>query len=289
MSFDPFLKAVGTGPKGNRDLTQDEMHQAMMMILQGQVSPEVIGAFLIALRIKIESDDELKGTHSALKTMLSPQLALPDSIELSYPFDGKKKHPILLPLIAKACPDLDIIVSIDSDLRPKGTTLLELSQHKLLPDNIHLQDRSEFLLWLSSLNSLRNNLKLRTIFNTVEKLLNPVQSSYAVIGAHHTPYFKKYQELFGSSYERLIILQGDEGSSEVVKKAKLIIVDQGKEVEKMTLDPKDFDIDPLAFESFDTAASRIEILKNPDKNIQNLTLLNAKILSLAAKKISVLS
>ncbi len=284
MDFHPFLKAVGTGPKGNKDLTVDETCEAITAILQGQVSPEVIGAFLLGLRVKIESDEELLGTKKALDAMISPQQALAESVEVSYTFEGKKKHPFLLPLMAKELTQTALVASIDSDLTPQGVTLLQLQEKKLLPDNIHLQDRAHYLLWLSALNSLRHNLKLRTVFNTVEKLLNPLKSSYAIIGAHHTPYFKKYQLLFGSSYERLIILQGDEGSGEVYKKGKAIIIDSGQEVEQLTIDPKEFDIDTAALPQTHTLQEMVTVLQHPDKNLQNLAKLNARVVELASKQ-----
>lgn len=48
MNFKVFLKAVGTGPKGNRDLSKDEVFEAIKQILNRSVTDAQIGAFLIA-------------------------------------------------------------------------------------------------------------------------------------------------------------------------------------------------------------------------------------------------
>ena len=66
MRFHDFLKAVGTGPTGNRHLTREEMHEAMGMILDGTAIPEQISAFLLGWRVQGEDKDELLGAIDAM-------------------------------------------------------------------------------------------------------------------------------------------------------------------------------------------------------------------------------
>ena len=67
MSFKKYIKAVGTGPKGNRDLAEAEVIDAIELILENKVTQAQIGAFLIAWRTKLETDDELTAAVKALK------------------------------------------------------------------------------------------------------------------------------------------------------------------------------------------------------------------------------
>ena len=67
MSFKKYIKAVGTGPKGNRDLEESEVIDAIELILENKVTQAQIGAFLIAWRTKLETDSELIAAVKALK------------------------------------------------------------------------------------------------------------------------------------------------------------------------------------------------------------------------------
>ena len=57
--------------KGN-DLTESEMNTAMIEILAGEARPSQMGAFLSALRIKGETVDEITGAALALRSKLTP-------------------------------------------------------------------------------------------------------------------------------------------------------------------------------------------------------------------------
>ena len=74
--FAEFIKILGKGKKGSRDLTQDEAYRAMQMILSDQVQPIQLGAFLMLMRIKEETREELAGFVQAVREHL-PQSSLP--------------------------------------------------------------------------------------------------------------------------------------------------------------------------------------------------------------------
>ena len=56
MNFKTFIKAVGTGPKGNRDLSFEESFEAVSQILKQEATQAQMGAFLIAWRVKLETN-----------------------------------------------------------------------------------------------------------------------------------------------------------------------------------------------------------------------------------------
>ena len=68
---------------------------------------------------------------------------------------------------------------------------------------IHFFDRVQYLKELSDMTTLRQELGLRTAFNTIEKLLNPSLSEYGVTTAFHKPYVQKYLDIFSSHFKRL--------------------------------------------------------------------------------------
>ena len=70
--FAQFVRILGKGKKGSRPLTEDEAFQAMQMIMQGEVLDVQLGAFLMLLRVKEETAEELLGFVRAVRSSLTP-------------------------------------------------------------------------------------------------------------------------------------------------------------------------------------------------------------------------
>lgn len=209
MNFHTFIKAVGTGPKSNRELTQEEMKDCVEQILNQSVQSELIVAFLLGWRVRLETNEELKATLDVC-TKYMKKVNIPNSIELGFPYDGKTDQTYLFPLVGKYLKkfDLDIVVSGDFMQPAKdGISVKDICTNIKLEDNIHFFDRAEFLPKLSAITDLRKMLKLRSAFNTVEKLLNPANSRFALTSAYHKPYVEKYSEIFLQIMKNLLLLK----------------------------------------------------------------------------------
>ncbi|MDQ7069843.1 MAG: glycosyl transferase family protein [Rhodobacterales bacterium] len=59
--FSPFVRILARGKTKTRPLTLDEAEKSMGMILRGEAEPEQIGAFLMLLRLKEETAEEIAG------------------------------------------------------------------------------------------------------------------------------------------------------------------------------------------------------------------------------------
>lgn len=237
-SFFKYIKAVGTGPKGNRDLSLDESKEMMQDILSGDVHSENIAAFLLGWRLKPETIDEFKGALLALDAS-AKKYDIPNSLELGYSFDGKLKTPYLFPLIAKELQKSDLNLCIFGDLlqpSKNGLTTQKFSECSDLDSNVFYFDRKEYLPELHKLTELRMRLGLRTGLNTLEKLPNITNSKFAITGVHHKPYVDKYNAIYGDRYERFALIQGAEGSPELFKKGTLWVNENGK-TEEFLVDP----------------------------------------------------
>ena len=238
--FKAYIKAVGTGPKGNRDLSFYESKDMMEQILSATPRPEQIAAFLLGWRLKGETIEEFKGALCAMDALMQ-KTEIANSIELGYPFDGKAKNPYILKEIAhylKATP-LQLVVTGD-ELQPAkaGVTTKEYCG-SFEATNLHFFDRASYLKELHELTELRMLLGVRTGLNTIEKLSGVAASKSAITGVHHTPYVRKYIEIYASRYERFALIQGDEGGIELFKKGKLWLHSKGQMQEYL--------LDPLAF------------------------------------------
>ena len=92
--FAQYIRALGKGKTGSRSLTFHEAKDAMQMILNGQVKDVQIGAFLMLLRVKEESPDEIAGFVSACREMLSPDIPAVSTVDFDWSsYAGKRRQP----------------------------------------------------------------------------------------------------------------------------------------------------------------------------------------------------
>ncbi|DAB40504.1 MAG TPA: glycosyl transferase [Sulfurovum sp. UBA12169] len=279
MNFLSYIKAVGTGEKLNRNLTKEEIKDALRKILTQSAAPEQISAFLLGWRVKGESLEELEGSIEVFDEFVIPY-AVPDSIEFGYPYDGKADNPYLFPLTARYLEPFGIQLSLHGDdLQPAkgGITLKEICAHVPLADNIHYFDRSKYFKELHSLTKIRMTLGIRTPFNTLEKLLNISQSDVAIIGAFHKPFIDKYIQLFKNRYKTLVIIKGNEGTPEIFSKCSIFIVKNGV-VKEIKVDPKDFGIEYKKSTRPITLETSVELTTNPSEELWKLARLNAAVI-----------
>ncbi|RLA81085.1 MAG: glycosyl transferase, partial [Epsilonproteobacteria bacterium] len=198
MDFSKYIHAVGTGPKGNRDLSFQESEDMMTQILNKSVHNEQIAAFLLGWRLKPETTEEFRGAISACDSYIT-KTKIENSMELGYPFDGKAKNPYIFPLVAKVLKDSNLnLVVVGDELTPSkgGITIKDICTKIELDSNVHYFDRANFFKELHQLTDIRMRLGLRTGFSTIEKLPNISNSDYAITGVFHKPYVKKYVEIF---------------------------------------------------------------------------------------------
>ncbi len=287
--FKTYIKAVGTGPKGNRDLNFEEMYQCMKMILNGEASDNQISAFLLGWRLKPETIEEYLGALKAIDDQIKLKSDI-SGIELGFPFDGKNDSPYLLKLTAKILKNFDLpIIVMGDDLVPSknGRTIKNIYS-KVQIENFFYFDRLSYLPEVSKLSDLRMDLGVRTAFNTLEKLPKLTKSEFAVTGVFHKPYVEKYNKIFGERYKRFALLQGNEGSPEIFRKGKLWITENNI-TEEFLIDPEAFcpNFDKINFE-----LSANELQKMADEEMlpmRELACLNAAIYLIVAKKVSTLA
>lgn len=285
MDFFNYIKAVGTGPKGNRNLCETEIIDAMEQMLEQKVFPEQATAFLLGWRLQEESNEEMCGALKSFDKYMKKK-NIPNSVELGNPFDGKQKRPYLFPLIAKELKKFDLNIVVSGDyLQPakSGITTKDTCLNLDLEDNLYYFDRLEYFKEFSDLTQTRQRLGLRTGLNTIEKLLNPGNSRYAMTGAFHKPYVKKYLDLFGAHYDKLVIVKGEEGTCEFFGKSKYWIK-ENNEIKEVEINPSDFGIDYKDIWAKITIDEMKEVMQNPSDELKKLVKLNAALVLFSSNK-----
>ena len=230
-----YLKKIATGPQKSKDLTLEEARDGMRLILKREIHEVQAGVFLVALRMKRETDNENKGVLQALReATLSAIAPIPELAEIADPYDGFKRHiptsPFLAPLLAEcALPTLShgcnrvgpkygvthrqILESagIRVDLSPKEAA------DRLADPTIGWAyiDQSIFCPSLHDLIPLRQLIVKRPSIATLEKLCGPVRSqgkNHLFIGYVHPGYEKQIpMAARHAGYSSCLTVRGVEG------------------------------------------------------------------------------
>jgi|TARA_B110000503_G_scaffold45318_1_gene74149 anthranilate phosphoribosyltransferase len=234
-AFAPYVRALGKGKLGSRSLTQNEAHHAMSMILQQQVEPEQLGAFLMLLRVKEETPAELAGFVKAVRQFHNYSAAQVSGIEVDIDWSsyaGKKRHLPWFLLSALTLAGEGIKVFMHG---AKGHTqgrvysedvLLQLGlpvaehwaqvEHQLASSNFSFMSLKHLSPPLQHIISLRATLGLRSPVHTLTRLLNPLAAKHTIDGVFHPAYGPLHQQTaMLLKHPRSLTIRGDGGEAEV--------------------------------------------------------------------------
>ncbi|NQX44217.1 anthranilate phosphoribosyltransferase [Paenibacillus tritici] len=228
-----ILKEVARGKRGAKDLSYGEAEYAAEAILGQTASPVQIGAFLIAERMKLESLEELEAFVAVCRKYALRE-PVHQGIDCAGPYDGRvhsfiATFPTAFLLSAAGLP---VTLHGSAGLPPKwGITLQDLIQASGVDVTslsrkaaIEAAEASGVLFvkseqWcppLGELRGLREDIGMRTIFNTAEKLIDYSCSPFIVFGIFHNTVFDRISRLIVKlGYQRGLVVQGVEGSEDL--------------------------------------------------------------------------
>ena len=230
-----ILKRIATGPELSKDISREEARDGMRLVLDGAVDPVQAGVFLIALRMKRETDDENRGVLEAIREATRRATAPVDEVlDLGDPYDGYNRTlpaaPFLPPVLA-ACGVATVSHGVER-MGPKyGVTHRQVLSAAGLP--VHLGpekaaarlgdarigwayvDQKTFCPKLYALAHLRTLIVKRPAITTAEVLAGPVRGrrkTHLVTGYVHKPYPRIYALLARhAGFDSALIVRGVEG------------------------------------------------------------------------------
>ncbi len=242
--FARFINILGRGKTKTRSLTIEESEQAMRMLLAGEVLPEQVGAFLMLLRVKEESPEEIAGFVRAVRaSMKMPRV----SVDLDWPtYAGKRRQLpwfLLAALVLARSGRRVFMHGIEGHTEGRVYTrdaLVHLGvpvAHD--PDSAARQiERTGFAYLplermsptLAELFELKSILGLRSPVHTLARLLNPFKVPCSVQAVFHPGYLAIHSGaalLLGQ--ERMAVFRGEGGEVErrPNKPCELITLQEG--------------------------------------------------------------
>ncbi len=227
MSITVYLKDIGRGAAGARSLSSLAAQELLSQVLDGDAGEVETGAFLMAMRMKGETLDELVGFLQAVHERCIPVRAT-RPVVLIPSYNGSRKLPNLTPLLAMslAREGLDVLVHGPLSEPTRVCSAAVLSDLGLTPilsaqDIERAWSRREpafvptavLCPKLQALLDLRQRIGLRGPGHTVAKMLNPVRGAPALRLVNHT--HPEFGALMSSWAQRdgvdAMLLRGTEG------------------------------------------------------------------------------
>lgn len=229
--FAPFVRQLGRGRHGARPLAEEEAYRAMRMILANEVAPEQLGAFLMLIRIREETPQELAGFVRAARESLG--LTTPNStVQIDWSsYAGKRRQLpwFILSALLLAGSGVRVFmhgvggrndgrVYTPSAIQSLGIPLcdsLDEATDRLYADNFAFLPLDRLSPALNMMLELRQLLGLRSPINSVVRMLNPFSAPYLIQGIFHPGYKDIHQQaglLLKQSH--LAVLKGEGGEIE---------------------------------------------------------------------------
>lgn len=294
-----FIKEVGRGKKGSKDLPLEQAKQAADLLMSGEASPAQTGAFLMAERMKSETVEELLAfVHAGRERSLSVKHTTQGVLDCAGAYDGRgKSFAATIPVAAVlASVGVPVVLHGSATLPPKyGVTLMDIVQalqapvdttseaagNRLEQHRLAFLETESFCEPLQRLRPIRQELGVRTLLNTAEKFLNLAGADYAIAGVFHTSALEKAAELMVHlGYPKGMIVQGVDGSEDVpTNRPFACCVIRDGAMEKHLIDPKEYDVaaemDTTRLSAEEQAEQILAVLKGAPEHRNNVLLNSA--------------
>lgn len=236
--FAQYVRIIGKGKNGARSLTYEEAYQAFSIILKQEVLDVQLGAFLMLLRIKEESVDELAGFVQATRDQLN---FAPLTVDLDWSsYAGKRKHYpwFLLAALTLAQSGYKVFMHgasghtlnrlyTEQVLEYLGYSICQSEQdveYELEQHNFAYLPLEAISPVLSDLIWLRNVMGLRSPIHTLARLINPFNAKATLQAIFHPAYRSSHQQTASRlGYQNSAVIKGEGGEFERNPDARTLI------------------------------------------------------------------
>ena len=237
--FAPFIRILGKGKNGSRSLTAEESYEAMTMVLEDKVTAEQVGAFLMLLRVKEETPDEVAGFVRAIRHFLKQDKTAYADLDWSS-YAGKRRHSPWYVLSALLLADNGVRVCMHGAeghtpgrmytsevLKPMGIEVsptLDHAKQQIEKNNFCYMPIQTISERLKEIIELRPYLGLRSPLHTVGRMINPLHAPYSIQAIFHPGYQVVHQDAAKIMHEEdIVVFKGEAGEVERNPDTKCVV------------------------------------------------------------------
>ncbi|QVY59984.1 anthranilate phosphoribosyltransferase [Cytobacillus gottheilii] len=293
------MKAILQQLADQQSLSEESVIEAMESIFEKKATNSEIAAFLMALKIKGETAEELTGLVKAIRKRSKPfATKFPNVLDnCGTGGDGSKSFNISttsafviagagIPVakhgnrsISSKTGSADVLEELGISLDYAPDIAEELLDEAgicfMFAPNVHPN--------MKEIMKVRSDLRIPTIFNLIGPLTNPVPLEKQLIGIYREDYLKTFAEVLKSlGRKRAIVLHGAGGMDEasLIGENKLVILEDSS-ITEMTLHPADVGLPTYSAESIiggnaaENAAILKKVLRGEHGPFRDTVLLNA--------------
>lgn len=230
MDYRKIIKEVGRGKNHARDLDYATAHELYGNMLDSEVPDLELGGILIALRIKGEGEEELRGFYAAMQQRvisLTPPAGKPMPIVIPS-YNGARKQANLTPLLAMLLSKLGFPVVVHGVSEDNTRVLTETVFTLLGIHSVHYAGQAQaqleskhpvfmpigaFCPPMEKQLALRWQMGVRNSAHTLAKLATPFAEDAALrlSSVSHPEYLPKVGTFFTDVGGRALLLHGTEG------------------------------------------------------------------------------
>ncbi|WP_342362393.1 anthranilate phosphoribosyltransferase [Terrarubrum flagellatum] len=265
--FKPLIAKVATGAS----LTRAEAQTAFDSLLSGEVTAAQAGAFLMALRVRGETVDEIAGAVSAMRAKMLRVEAPADAVDIvgtGGDASGSYNVSTLAAIIAAACgakvakhgnraassrsgaADVLTALGVKVGIEPEGVSrcIEEAGVGFMFAPTHHASMRH--------VGPVRVEMGTRTIFNILGPLSNPAGAKRQMIGVFAESWLEPMAEVLRSlGSEHIWVVHGSDGLDEITTTGPTKAVElKNGEIRRFTIEP----------ESLGLARAKLNDLKGAD-------------------------
>jgi anthranilate phosphoribosyltransferase len=239
-----------------RDLTRAETREVMGEIMAGEATPAQIGGFLVALRAKGETSDEIAGCAEAMRTHVLAVRPRRDDLVDTAGTGGDGAHTINISTaaalvaaaagaavakhgnraVSSACGSADVLEALGFSLQQEperiAQSIDELGFGFLFAPSHHPAMRHAA--------PVRKELATRTVFNVLGPLTNPAGARAQVVGVYSAELVRTIAEVLATlGARRAFVVHGAGGIDELSPVGPNLVAEVVEgQVHERTLDPE---------------------------------------------------
>lgn len=300
----PVLAKIALG----QSLSVKEAEESFELLMTGQATPSQIGAFLMGLRVKGETVEEITGAAKVMRAKAAPITAPEGAIDTcGTGGDAKGTHNIstAAALVAAACGvpvakhgnkalssksgSADVLSALGIDL-DADMGLIEQAMNEV---GIGFMMAPRHHAAMKYVGPTRVELGTRTIFNLLGPLSNPAGTKRQLMGVFSADWLEPIAHaLKDLGLEKAWVVHGEDGLDEITLTGKTDIAElKNGKVTRLVIKPEDFGLtrckpEDLTGGTADENAAKIRAVFNGEKGpVRDIILINAAAALLVADKV----